>query len=269
MVNVFLHGMLGRKFGKEWRGIHASNASEALHAIDINTKGLFRQYLAQHPQRQYKIKIGERFVEEDVEVTGPSGNQDIHLTPVVKGRNSGWGKIFAAIAIVALMWWNPGGWAAAGGMFQLSGSLTAAGTIAASASAALFIGGVSQLLAPKVNFDGPKDQRRANSFTFGGNVDAVRQGHPVPVAYGRVLINPLPISISFFHEDYTAGGIATPPDVTSTTDENYTSSTTAAPPNNPVGQLVSVSANTPQYFGKYTDTRGTTTLPPSEVRNEI
>lgn len=272
MVNLYLHGMLGRKFGKEYRGICVASAAEALHALDVNFKGKLRQYLSENKHRKYKIKIGERFVEDDEEVKGPAGRQDIHILPVIKGRNSGWGKIFAAVAIVALMWWNPVGWASAGGLFAgLSGTLTAAGVIAGGIAASLFMGGVSQILSPKVSYDnGGTSTSNPRSSSFSGNVDTVRQGYPMPVAYGRVLLRPLPISISLLHEDYTAGGIVSGPETDVTTNTNFNVGD-GSPPLNPVGQTVNVNSNQSQYLSRFTNTVAPATLSPNTIpsRNTV
>lgn len=258
MVNVYLHGWLGRKFGKEWIGLAATTVSEALHAIDINHGGKFRAYLGMNPRKEYKIKLGRRFIDDDNEVVGPCGKDDIHLLPVIKGRNSGWGKVFAAVAIVALMIWNPASIFATGGgswgAFSAGATLTGTGVIAASTAAALAMGGVSQLLSPKVGFDATANSSESgpNSSSFGGNAETVRQGFPVPVAYGRVLINPLPISVSIYHEDHSSMGILPPPEAGVSVGEdagNY-----AVPPNNPVSQTITVPGVSTLYLGNFNNT---------------
>lgn len=268
MVNVYLHGMLGRKFGKEWLGINAKSAAEAMHAIDINLSGQFRSYLAQNPHKEYKIRIGESFVHEEVEVKGPCGTQDVHIVPLIKGRNSGIGKIFAAIVIIALMWWNPGGWASAGGLWGgLGGTLTASGTIAAGIAGALLLGGVSQLMAPKVSFGNTsQDTTNTQSQDFAGNIDTVRQGYPVPVAYGRVLITPLPISVSIVTEDYTAAGIL--PDGNTVVLDNSFNDGGDIPPNSPVGQIITVGSNQSSYLGSFGNTITSPVIGPNIIPND-
>lgn len=274
MVNVYLHGMVGRKFGKIWEGLKVSSASEAFHAIDVNTNGEFRAYFAQNPEKKYKIKVGKNFIQENVEATGPCGKQEIHILPVIKGRNSGFGKVFAAIAIVALMAWNPLGWAYAtsygagfGGLTAAAGAvggLTGAGLVAGGVAASLFLGGVSQLLSPKVGFATTTDASHSNSSNFAGNVGTVLQGNAVPVAYGRVLISPLPISISLIQEDYTVGGTNAIPDVTTNGDSSFDIGN-GSPPINPVGQNVKVTSNNNLYLDSHSNTTSNTNLGPQTI----
>lgn len=251
---VYLHGMLGRKFGKEWP-LKVGSAAEALHAIDVNLKGKLRQYLGENPHKQYKIKIGNFFINDEVEAKGPAGKQDIHIMPVIKGRNSGLGKIFAAVAIFTLIALSgPAGWASSS--WLLSGSATWGG-VAAMVGASLALGGVAQLLAPKVGYDNAStDSQRKNSFDFGGNIATVLQGNPVPVAYGRVLVNPLPVSVSLIYDDYTAGGIVPPsPDGTEITESNFNTNADS-PPNNPVGQTVNTFNNNNTYLQTFDSVGG-------------
>lgn len=278
MVTIFLHGMLGRKFGKEWK-LEVTSIAEGLHAIDVNTNGAFRTYFAENKTRQYKMRLGEHFISEEIEVKGPCGRQHIHIVPLIKGRNSGIGKIFAAIAIVALLAWNPAGWAYAAETFGSGlsglgaaattvGGLTGAALIAGGVAASLFLGGISQLLAPKIGFDtNSSDGSRASSFDFNGNVATVQQGNPVPVAYGRVLIHPLPISVSQFYEDYTAGGVAsTSATVTTNQDAGFDgSANNGNPALNPVGQNVTVKSSTNLYLNNFSDASSTKSIGPSVI----
>lgn len=275
MVNVYLHGMLGRKFGKVWEGMHVSTASEALHAINVNVDGKLRAYFAQNPTKEYKVKIGKTFVEEKVEISGPCGNQEIHILPVIKGRNSGLGKIFTAIAIIAIAYftgfYDPSEAGAFGGIGGAgvtgTGALTFSGTMVASITAALLLGGISQLLTPKVNLDNSTTSNQG-SFAFGGNINTVQQGVPVPVAYGRVMISPLPISVSYFNIDYTAGGTVTtdPQDGNVGTDAGFDGTQADGTPSNTiVGQSLSVSTKNNLYLGGFGNTSANPSLGPNTI----
>jgi predicted phage tail protein len=261
MVNIYLHGMLGRKFGKHWT-LEVSSVAEAIHAIDINLGGKLRSYWSQNPRKEYRVKIGDGFVMESIEIQGPCGKGDIHIMPVLKGRKSGIGKILMAVALVALIIVNPAN------MFWAKGALTAWGVAAATAATSLALGGVSQLLAPKVGFNNTTDSSNPNSFTFGGTTDTIRQGLPVPVAYGRVLINPLPVSISLFHEDHTAGGTTPPPTVDVDTNTNFQPEAGSPPPSSPVGQNVTVTTSANLYLGTFATTATNNRLGPSVIPSQ-
>jgi predicted phage tail protein len=101
------------------------------------------------------------------------------------GGGGGGGKgvlgIVAAVAIIAVAWWNPMGWAAAGGLLTTS-SLYAVG-------AGLLLTSVGTMLAPKPelgtgNTTG-SSQREVSNYFLTGQSNAARLYQPVLVAYGQ------------------------------------------------------------------------------------
>jgi predicted phage tail protein len=204
MANIYLHGQLGRKFGKEWKDMTVSSVAEAIRAVDINLKGELRKYWSQKGRdKKYKVKIGDYTVTDDVELTANSGKGDIHIVPIIKGASSGIGKIIAGVVLIALAWWNPYGWSAA-----VTGFLGSTG-------ASLVLGGVVQLLTPIPNFNqnagNSDDQTRGSAFA--GNTVGTVQGGSVPLVYGRMLVSPMPISMSLTNKttnstkNSTLGGV--------------------------------------------------------------
>lgn len=192
LTTIHLGGKLGQLFGKKWE-LMVSSPAEAIHAINVNTKGKLRAFLsAQGAKKFYKIGVGNKDALLGAEeLKNRSGQSSIYIMPIAKGRSSGFGKIIAAVAIAALTWWNPLGFAAASAWF----------TVGYSAAASLAIGGVVQLLTPTPNFNNNAEGDSRGSNLFGGNAAAVTQGGAVGLVYGRALVTPMPISISFDNKD--------------------------------------------------------------------
>ncbi len=194
MVNIYLTGKLGRLFGEKWR-LDVRSPAEAIRAIDANLKGKLRQYLSgEGAKKNYKIALQKRDnVVFSEEAKNPSGQSDIYIIPTIAGRgDSAVGKIVVGIVLIVLAFYTGGAsLSASGGLFGAY-----AGTVAA-VGFSLVLGGITQLLTPTPNFDSSSvsDQNQRGSV-FQGTATAIQQGGAVPVCYGRVLLAPMPISIS-------------------------------------------------------------------------
>lgn len=215
LTTIHLGGKLGQLFGKRWDLMVASPA-EAIRAIDVNLKGELRKYLfKQGKTKFYKVGVGKKdALIEEKELGNRSGNSTIHISPVAKGRNSGVGKIFAAVAIAVATFYTFG----TAGIFA-NAALATAGYAAA---ASLAIGGVVQLLTPTPNFNqnAEGDSRGDGSTFFQGGATAISQGGAIGLVYGRALVTPMPISISTNNTDRSKPDVAGVIDYCTTTDEN-------------------------------------------------
>ena len=181
-ITVHLGGRLGILFGKEWR-LNVSSPAEALKAIDINTKGGFRRYLSKDTSKEYHICIGNKAKEGSItkeELKNRVGQNDIYVLPVIKGRNSGWAKIIAGVILIIV------------GAILDAYSYGSAGNTLIGFGASLVFGGITQLLT-----SAPKQNQQLQSFNFQGNASTAYQGSAVPVFYGRYLVSPIPICVSF------------------------------------------------------------------------
>ena len=194
LVTIHLGGKLGAIFGKKWQ-LDVSSPAEALRAIDINVKGRLREYLtAQGDKKFYKIALAKKDnLLGKEELDKPSGKSDIYVLPTIKGNSTGWGKIVAAVAIVAILLITQQYWAIPKVVVYA----------AASAAASLAIGGIVQLVTPVPNFNqnGQGDSRGEGSTLFQGNSTTISQGGAVGLVYGRALVIPMPISISYDNTD--------------------------------------------------------------------
>jgi hypothetical protein len=89
LTKVFLHGRLGKLYGKEWN-LAVRSPGEAIRAINSNVNGkLIQQLQKEGTKKFYKICLGntENSLDKN-EALSPSGNIDIHIIPVVKGKKS-------------------------------------------------------------------------------------------------------------------------------------------------------------------------------------
>lgn len=202
LVTLRLGGMLGRKFGAEHQFyLSKPSPAEMVRAMDANTKGEFRRYLAGHDgKRYYKVALGRKdnLLGKD-ELAHPTGQSDIYILPAVKGANSGVGKIIAGVAL-AVLTYGASAWASAAG--YAASTVTAIGTVGYGMAASLVLGGITQLLTPTPNFNQSSEDSRGSNV-FGGNAVAVSQGASIGLVYGRALVAPMPISLSFTTADQT------------------------------------------------------------------
>lgn len=206
LTKIFLHGKLGKTYGKEWN-LAVKSPAEAIRAIDINVGGaLKRQLISEGKTKFYKICLGNKnnYLEKE-EIANPSGNVDIHIIPAIKGKNSGVGKILAAIALVVVTYYTFGaGSGLAAGADVMGGLMTAgqATMIGYTMAASLLLGGVTQLLSPSqgANYGSSNDDGRGSSI-FQGNSSIVSQGAAVGLVYGRMLVTPMPVALAFNNYD--------------------------------------------------------------------
>ena len=105
--SVYFEGELGDKFIPHME-IDCESPVQVFKCLDANFSD-FKEYMIEKEEQGvgYHIEIEGNeleYVEELLMKTGPG---DIIITPVPAGAKSGFGKILAAVAIVALIIWNP------------------------------------------------------------------------------------------------------------------------------------------------------------------
>jgi len=217
LTTVYLVGALGRAMGCHVWKLDVKSTSEAIRAININTRGKLEQYLAGPAREQcYQIALQKRTnVIDPKEMSHRSGRGDIYIMPTIQGRNSGVGKIITGVALVALALVSqqyellPYAWSAVG-----TTAWATAGTIAIGFGASLILGGITQLLTPTPQGPSAAGEDPKSSTFFQGNATSVVQGGCVPLVYGRALVSPIPISITLENSDVP------------TTDAGYTGTVT-------------------------------------------
>lgn len=200
MITVNLHGKLGQELGETWE-LDVSSVSEALHAIDINTKKLRRWLINYKDEYEYEILIDQNNLLNETpnykDINELKNSEfclnikdkikTIDIVPSVIGSGGGF-KIFVGavtvVAAVALAVFTP---------FILPA--VALGFV----GLGLIAAGTSELLSkppPSVPFtaqqtnpiDGQGQAGGAVSYLFNGPVNTVGEGGPVPVGYGQLIV---------------------------------------------------------------------------------
>jgi len=183
MKKVYLHGKLGKRFGRKWE-LAVQSPSEAIRAIDSNIDG-FVDYILQESvnKKNYyflkktpeKIKstqeLEDNFINKD-QVSAAIKCEEIHIVPETYG-----GVVAAFFA----------------GVFGT-------GTLAATVATSMVWGVVAQV-AMNLLFKPPETPERkgptnTKSFLIAGARTRQAQGVAVPLGYGRLKIGATTISES-------------------------------------------------------------------------
>ncbi len=173
MTKVFLHGKLGRDYGKELN-YQLSSLSEIFNAINANKKGFKQRVLADAEKGLfYQLVVDGKPIDEPEELAELEVVPEVvHIFPVISG------------AVTALI----------GGIVAAISSMTLSSVLIGIGKMILFsvIGGlISSMFAPKAE----KPQQSIveasaglNSYYFGGRLNRAQQGQPVPVVYGQLKV---------------------------------------------------------------------------------
>lgn len=173
MNTVYLHGGIGKRFGKKWQ-VDARNSQEVVKALDANNEGFVAYVvkqalegnehflLAKHPD---KLKSKQDLI--DNIIAENEINREIHVVPSVYGGfvAAFIGKFIVSKAVIGAM--TAAFW---GGVAQLA------------------IGALQKTPDDKVNTRG--DNVSTKSFLLGASRETASQGGSIPLGYGRVLVGP-------------------------------------------------------------------------------
>jgi len=192
MKTIILHGILAKKFGKSFR-LSVGSTKEAMRALCVQLAGFEAFMMNAHKQGlrfavfHDKHNVGEN--ELDMSHTA----KIIRVVPVVEGSKKAglFETIIGAVMVVA-------GVVVTGMTFGGAGAV-GAGLIGAGIG--LVVGGIAQMLMPKVDAqDNNQDGNKANKG-FGTAVTTIAQGNPVPILYGEREIGGFIMSASQLPED--------------------------------------------------------------------
>tara|TARA_Y100000593_G_scaffold79143_1_gene147176 strand:+ start:1850 stop:2524 length:675 start_codon:yes stop_codon:yes gene_type:complete len=196
LVDITLHGNLGEVVGEKWK-LSVKSIAEAIHAIQMNSGNkLYPEFIKSDKQNiKYKVLVNDEAVYSEpmtIQDTEKILNSElciiknniktIDIVPVLEGAGdifeSPWMGIFLGGALMM----------AGMGMlgFQANAMLLMAGL-------GLVFQGISNLLSTPPKYEEFRDieQNQLNkraSYLFGGPVNTVNEGGPVPVLYGRLLV---------------------------------------------------------------------------------
>jgi len=190
MKRIHLLGNLGEKFGPLWRA-NCSTVSEALRLIECQCPD-FKKYLIDTVEEgtNFAVRTGKELLETGEELYMNITEEDVYITEVPVG-SGGWGKIIVgAILIVAaiVLAFIPGTQMLSAAAAQ---AFYTGAAIFASIGLNLIMAGVNELLMPK-----PDKGKQGGAF-FSGPINTIKQGQPVPLLYGELIVGGAPISVSY------------------------------------------------------------------------
>jgi predicted phage tail protein len=189
---IYLNGKMGELFGSKWN-LNAATVREAMHGIDCQREGKLKKYLIDCTEKgiHFTVQKGKEFLDyENLQME--LGENDLIITPVPAGSLSKLGKIIVGIALMALGFYLGG---VAGGLTGLA----KAGTYFAAAAAMVAGGyltnaGIAEYLAPK------DPTQAAEGYLFEGPSNNAKQGIPVPLCYGQLIVGGAPMTFGFTGE---------------------------------------------------------------------
>lgn len=210
--NVYLQGELGERFGSKFI-VNTNNYADIFKCINANRPD-FLPYVRKCHQEDINFMVEtEDGSIDQTDLIVPICKGDVTISLVPAGSKSGIGKILAAIAIIAVIYFTGGfaglgggaattagnaGWAVAAG-----GGLSTAGSMAAMLSVNLALAGIQQIMAP----DPAVDQDAPTNYLFSGGPSNSVEGDPIPILYGELRVAGRPIAIDILQGGNGTGGM--------------------------------------------------------------
>lgn len=189
MKTIKLYGILAKKFGKEFR-LAVDSTKEAMRALCVQVQG-FEQFMMNAHLQGLRFAVYHDDVnigESELDMTHSS--QEIKVVPVVEGSGGDNGVLQVILGVVLVVV----------GYFTF-GATSAYGAALIGAGIGIAVGGIAQMMMPKVETeDQNQDGNKANKG-FGGAVTTVAQGNPVPILYGEREVGGFIVSASQRPED--------------------------------------------------------------------
>ena len=135
-----------------------------------------------------------------------SADDVVRVIPVITGAGGGVGKILAGAALIGLAIAAPGvgflggGSAGFGVVTGASGVAAGLAAVAGNIGLALVLGGVADLITPVPQTPDIDNDPREN-FNFSGVQNVTREGVPVPIVYGEMIVGSVVVSAGLNVED--------------------------------------------------------------------
>ncbi|MBP1010784.1 tail assembly protein [Serratia fonticola] len=192
---IRLYGVLGVTFGRVHKLV-VDTPKEAIKALSITIPGFERFLLtAKNRGLTFSVFIGRKNIREDeLEFQGVD---DIRIAPIIIGskKAGAFQTILGAVLVVVGV--------VVGVMTSWTGIGGTIGYGMAMSGASMMLGGVVQMLSPQqgglARRESPDNKP---SYAFGGPVNTIAQGNPVPILYGKRRIGGAIISAGIFAEDH-------------------------------------------------------------------
>ncbi|MEK6884379.1 MAG: hypothetical protein AABY22_32405 [Nanoarchaeota archaeon] len=193
-VKISLHGILGEKIGEKWN-LSVKSVSEAIHAINILSHRKFYKELAENDKNniKYQILVDNNKLEgiENLEINDTeairnsefciqrSNIKSIDIVPVLEGAGANSGIIATVVGALLIV---------VGVVLLFFPGTQALGVALIMAGLGLVAAGVMNLISKQPEFEDFRESRGKISYLFNGPTNISREGGPVPVGYGRLIV---------------------------------------------------------------------------------
>jgi predicted phage tail protein len=206
---IKVYGPLAKFLGRRQFKAVVNTPAEAIRFLVAN----FPKLKAHMADQYYKVCAGK--AELDVgshleQLHYPMAQTEcIRIIPVIAGAGSAGAKIGIGIALIAVSFLLPGaGIFGTTSLFGVSAAqggavLAGLGSAISAVGASLVLGGVAQLISPTPKISSGEDSTNdpRKSYSFSGIQNVARQGVPVPVVYGEMIVGSVTISAGINTED--------------------------------------------------------------------
>ena len=173
LKTIKLDGVLGKKFGKEFH-LAVESTREAVKALSVQVPGFEQFMLTAHEQGlTFAVFQDDENISEE-QIDFETGAKVIKIVPKVIGAGGNNGVFQFVLGVVLIV----------AGYFTF-GATSAYGVALIGAGAGMAIGGITQMLTPKVEAQDQNQDGNKPNKGFGGAVTTVAQGNPVPILYGQ------------------------------------------------------------------------------------
>ena len=193
LVEIKLHGVLAEQVGREVWNLAVSSVGEAVRALESQSKKLYKNLIKNDKKNiKYRILINEKdfLYDEEKDINTQEGinsselvreYQDlrsIDIVPIVEGADAK--DVFAIIAGIILI---------VLGVFTF-GATTQMGMMLIAGGLGLMAAGIANLLTPMPEFGDFREIEGGGraAYIFSGPENTVREGGPVFIGYGRLLV---------------------------------------------------------------------------------
>ena len=216
LTKVTLHGILGETLkNKEWK-LAINSVGEAMRAIEMNSKHLLYKTLLELDKQGLKYRViinGSDFLcEETPTIEKPEtifnsqlcavhqNLKTIDIVPIIEGAgDNAFGALTAILGVILIII----------GIILLPAGI---GSVLIVAGIGLLAAGVTSLLSRPPKFEDFREidgLTGRTSYLFNGPQNVTREGGPVPVGYGRLLVGSQVIGASYVVKNIDAGTIDT------------------------------------------------------------
>ena len=204
MKVIKVYGALRELLGQTRFEFVADTPAQAMRALLVNFPEL-QQWLLDSEKNgvAYRVTVGKQKIHND-DVSGlfaPWSEREVFsIAPVMMGAGGSTTQILLGAVFIGASFFFPGAglfgttsfFGATAATTGVAGTLTSIGTAFSAIGAGLVLGGVAQILSPVPR--PPREPTELESNSFSAIQQTVRQGVPVPIAYGRVFVGSAVVS---------------------------------------------------------------------------